>query len=331
MCHWLRAGTPVAPTRCAAELRGLTRPRALRWTQGIVGIAAAVTLHCAVAFLGSVISFAVPAPKPKPRSPASSGGGGALAAAAPGAGSARASGAGRSSGGGNGASRGSSSGGASAAAAAALGMGQPDPERGEAEAMDLGEPISIIATVIEEGAEGPDAPDGAPIEAGGAPGAAAGGFWRRVCGCGARAGGSGGDGSGIASPRKGSAAGSAGSGAGAAPVRGPEPLVGVLAVASALLAMAAALRGASMYSGDLWWSDRLLFPLQALPELLSAVLLVAWPHFMARIGMASRYARWQPKKGKPATSRPKNSNPAIWKRAGMPAPESRTQTTSEGV
>jgi hypothetical protein len=274
--------------------------------QGLLAVAAVITLQAAVAFFGSLVRFAAPSPTPKPRTPKSSGGGGNLAPAAA---------AGSPGGSGGGAGEGKTE------------IERHDPERGCAEAMDLGEPISIIATVIEEGADAGDSPE--DVEGSKGPRAAP-GFWRRLCCCccacccccrGARR-------------ARAAAAGAAASSpapAPAAPPRGPDPLVGVVLLCSALLAMAAALRAVSLRAGAFWWEDKLLFPLQALPELLSALLLVGPPHFMARVGMASRYQRWQPKKGKPATSRPKNSNPAIWKRAGLPAPESRTQTQSEGV
>jgi hypothetical protein len=221
-------------------------------------------VQVAIAFGGALTGFPAPPPRPFQWAGAGSGGGGG----------------GSSSGGGGG----SGSGGGSAPEIA-----RPDPERGPAEAIDLGEPISIIATVVEE-PEGDDA--GAPARG-------------RCCGCLAPAAG------------------------------GPPPpadrLVGLLLAATGLLALAAAARAAALYVDALLLEDRLLLTLQALPELLSAALLLAPPHAMARAGMAARYARWQPRKGKPATSRPKNSNPAIWKRAGLPAPESRTQTQSEGA
>jgi hypothetical protein len=253
-----------------------------------------VTLHSLVAFVGCLVGFAAPAPGP--RAAGSRGGGGG----------------------------------------SQPGIARPDPERGSAEAIDLGEPVSIIATAIQEDeAEGGDgaaaavpaaAPAGGAVTA--APAASACplrrcfGAWCPARACGARA----------AAAAAAAGAPPAAAAAAAGPAgRGPDPLVGLLAACGALLTMAAAARAVALYDGALWADDAPLLLLQALPELLSALALAVPPHLMARVGMASRYARWQPRKGKPATSRPKNSNPAIWKRAGLPAPESRTQTLSEGV
>jgi len=273
--------------------------------QGVAAIAVLLAIHTAAAFLGSLSGFTPPPPKHRQH-------------AAPQI----------SAGGTN--SSGSSSGGGGALPAFA----QPSPDRSAVEAIDLGEPISIIATVIDE-AEAED------------PGAAAGNTQqqqqqqqqqqRSGAGCwpGSKASRSG-------AARAAAAAALRGGGgvphlqpvmelvASSANDGSSDQLVGLLALSSALLAMSAVLRAVSLRITDFWWSDHHLLLLQALPELLSAVLLL-WPHLMARVGMASRYSRWQPKKGKPATSRPRNSNPAIWKRAGMPAPASRTQTVSDGV
>jgi hypothetical protein len=275
--------------------------------QGVAAIAALLAIHTAAAFLGSLIGISSPAAPSPPR----------VARAAP-----YSSAGGASSGSSSGGSGGGSSGGGAPAVA------RPDPERGAVEAIDLGEPISIIATVIDE------AEVYVPVGAGEGVGAGGG-----CCGCLDGGGGSRRD---RVAAAAGVALGRVGAGqphaqqpvmelvASAAPDGRSDLLVGVLAASSLLLAAAAAMRGVSLAVDWYWWNDQLLLPLQALPELLSAALLLP-PHLMARVAMASRYHRWQPKKGKPATSRPKNSNPAIWKRAGMPAPDSRTQTQSDGV
>jgi hypothetical protein len=260
--------------------------------QGIAAVAALLTLQAVIALGGALVGFAPLPLRPFHRTSPSSGAGGSSSSGggSSGGGAGSSGGGSSSSGAGSGSSGGGSSGssgGGSSSSGGALELTPQDPDRGPAEAIDLGESISIIATVVEEHEDGPVA---AP---------------RRCCGC-LRA-------------------------VGGAPRAPADALVGLLALCSALLALAAAARAAALYLDNLFWEDRLLLTLQALPELLSAALLLAPPHLMARTGMASRYARWQPRKGKPPASRPKNSNPAIWKRAGLPAPESRTQTQSEGI
>ena len=222
-------------------------------------------------------------------------------------------------------SGGSSSGGGSGGSGDGRGAERAGAEA--AEAVDLGIQITAIAEASDEEERAGGGGGAGATRTGGVAAAAAGAAAAPAacCGClGGRGGGA-------------AAAAAAAAPPGVCIVEQPAPwedrLVGALAASAALLALSAAARAAALRWGAMAGRDALLLPLCAAPELLAAVLLLppAPRHFLARVGMAGRYARWQPKKGQPATSRPRNSNPAIWKRAGAAAPESRTQTLSEGV